>query len=147
MTTIRTSFIAAALTVFAAPVLAQSAPPLSGQTFILSDQIASARAEAANTAAIGEQRRLFEAAQEERERLLNTPPPTMQIAAGDVALSLPVGSGLVPGAPNGAVSVGNSFTYFLNLQSGSDNVASNEVLEQAIEQIVLENSVEDNSED
>ena len=147
MTTIKTTIIAAALAISATPVFAQSAPPLSSQTFILSDQIASARAEAANTAAIGEQRRLIEAAAEERARALNTPPPTMQIAAGDVALSLPVGAGLVPGAPNGAVSVGNSFTYFLNLQSGNNNAASNEVLERAIEEIVAETSVEDNASD
>ena len=149
--------IAAATALISAisPAHAQSAPGISGQTIQISNEIRNSRAQAAGAAVQGEQIRLAreaEARQREALELARQRQAEAQAlqfssgANGEMALSLPSGGGLVPGLPGvpgqgfGAPGAGGlqiasptTYSYTVNIQSGTGNVASNTRTETSLE--------------
>ncbi|MEL6662098.1 MAG: hypothetical protein AAFR33_03770 [Pseudomonadota bacterium] len=119
---------------------AQSAPNLSEHSYVLSQKLRAARAEATATASASEQRRLSIASQRAQLRLLEAEAlaaarPMMRLDTGGptpMSFSMPAGSGLLPGQPSGD----GDTNYHVNIQVGQGNssaittttVSSNEVI-------------------
>lgn len=137
--TLKASF-ALFLVLGAGSAMAQSAPTLSGQTFVQSNEIRNARAEANNTAIQGEQIRLqreaLEAQQLQAQALQSLAAQQEQQSQqpflfetgpdGQMRFQLPSGSGLVP------------VSYVVNIQNGDGNVASNQLVETDVSGSVTE---------
>lgn len=119
---------------------AQSAPGLSEQSYLMSQKLRAARAEANAIASTSEQRQLSLSAQRAQLRLLEAEAlaalrPTMRLDTGGptpMSFSMPAGNGLLPGQPGGT----GETNYHVNIQVGqgnssaitTTNVSSNEVI-------------------